>query len=58
MQVGPEETAVIERIVMKEGGLPAELAPIIVQMAKTQNQLLGLRSDAGIPAHGPLATKS
>src|SRR5438128_2514813 len=41
MQVSPEETAVMERIVAKEGCLPEELAPIVVQMAKTQNLLLG-----------------
>ncbi len=41
MQVSPEETAVMERIVAKEGGLPEELAPIVVQMAKTQNLLFG-----------------
>ena len=31
----------MERIVAKEGGLPEELAPIVVQMAKTQNLLFG-----------------
>ena len=36
-----QETAVMERIVMAEGGLPEELALIVVQMAKTQNQLFG-----------------
>ena len=41
MQVSPEETAVMERIVAIEGGLPEALAPIVVQMAKTQNQLFG-----------------
>jgi uncharacterized tellurite resistance protein B-like protein len=39
--VRADETAVMERIVTKEGGLPEELAPIVVQMAKTQNQLFG-----------------
>ncbi len=31
----------MEHIVMKEAGLPEELAPIVVQMAKTQNLLFG-----------------
>ena len=39
--VSADETAVMERIVTQEGGLPEELAPIVVQMAKTQNQLFG-----------------
>src|SRR5262245_30640019 len=41
LNVSEDETAVMERIVVKEGGLPEELAPIVVQMAKTQNQLFG-----------------
>jgi len=41
MQVSPEETTVMEHIVMKEGGVPEELAPVVVQMAKTQNLLFG-----------------
>jgi uncharacterized tellurite resistance protein B-like protein len=41
LQVSSDETAVMERIVTQEGGLPQELAPIVVQMAKTQNQLFG-----------------
>jgi uncharacterized tellurite resistance protein B-like protein len=41
MHVSPEETAVMERIVMEQGGLPEELAPIVVQMAKTENLLFG-----------------
>jgi uncharacterized tellurite resistance protein B-like protein len=45
LQVSAEETAVMERIVMKEGGLPEELAVIVVQMAKTQNQLFGATED-------------
>lgn len=36
-----EETAVMEQIVMREGRLPEELALIVVQMAKTQNQFFG-----------------
>jgi uncharacterized tellurite resistance protein B-like protein len=45
LEVSAEETAVMERIVMKEGGLPEELAPIVVQMAKTQNLLFGATED-------------
>src|ERR1043165_8106998 len=41
LNVSSEETTVMERIVMQEGGLPEELALIVVQMAKTQNQLFG-----------------
>lgn len=41
LEISADETAVMERIVMHEGGLPEELAPIVVQMAKTQNQLFG-----------------
>jgi uncharacterized tellurite resistance protein B-like protein len=45
LHVTTDETAVMERIVMKEGGLSEELAPIVVQMAKTQNQLFGSTED-------------
>ena len=45
LEVTEEETAVMERIVMQEGGLPEELAPIVVQMAKTQNLLFGATED-------------
>ena len=41
LQISADETAVMERIVMQEGGLPEELAVVVVQMAKTQNQLFG-----------------
>src|SRR5437763_9719361 len=41
LQIGADETAVMERIVMEQGGLPEELALVVVQMAKTQNQLFG-----------------
>jgi uncharacterized tellurite resistance protein B-like protein len=41
LQVGQDETAVMERIIVQQGGLPEELAPVVVQMAKTQNQLFG-----------------
>src|SRR5947199_9748571 len=40
LQIDAEETAVMERIVMVQGGMPEELALVVVQMAKTQNQLL------------------
>ena len=36
-----DETTIMERIVMQQGGLPEDLAVIVVQMAKTQNQLFG-----------------
>ena len=41
LNVSADETALMERIVAHEGGLPEELAPIVVQLAKTQNQLFG-----------------
>src|SRR5215510_3415199 len=41
LDITPDETHVMERIVMQEGGLPEELALLVVQMAKTQNQLFG-----------------
>ena len=41
LQIGADETAVMERIVMEQGGLPEDLAVVVVQMAKTQNQLFG-----------------
>jgi len=41
LDISAEETAVMERIVMQQGGLPEELAVVVVQMAKTQNQLFG-----------------
>src|SRR5436190_14595429 len=45
MTVSEEETAVMERIIAQVGGMPEELAPVIVQMAKTQNQLFGATED-------------
>jgi uncharacterized tellurite resistance protein B-like protein len=45
LEVTAEETAVMERIVTNEGGLSEELAPIVVQMAKVMNQLLGATED-------------
>jgi len=41
LNISADETAVMERIVMEKGGLPEELAVVVVQMAKTQNQLFG-----------------
>jgi uncharacterized tellurite resistance protein B-like protein len=41
LHVSPEETAAMEQIVAKQGGLPEELAPVVVQMAKSQNLLFG-----------------
>src|SRR5438477_9775676 len=41
LNISAEETAVMEHIVMQESGLPEELALVVVQMAKTQNQLFG-----------------
>ena len=41
LEIGADETAVMERIIMQQGGLPEELALVVVQMAKTQNQLFG-----------------
>ena len=41
LHVSPEETAAMERIVVTHGGLPEELAPVVVQMAKSQNMLFG-----------------
>ena len=41
LDISADETAVMERIVMQQGGLPEELAVVVVQMAKTQNQLFG-----------------
>jgi uncharacterized tellurite resistance protein B-like protein len=41
MHVSPEETRMMERIVMQQGGLPEQQAVIVVQMAKTQNRLFG-----------------
>src|SRR5438876_11087710 len=45
LEIGADETAVMERIVMQEGSLPEELALVVVQMAKTQNQLFGSTED-------------
>lgn len=39
--ITPEETAVMEKTVMQQAGLPEEQAILVVQMAKTQNVLFG-----------------
>lgn len=41
LYISPEETAVMERIVMERGGLPEAQAVIVVQIAKSQNVLFG-----------------
>jgi uncharacterized tellurite resistance protein B-like protein len=41
LEISPEETVSMERIVMERGGLPEEQAMVVVQMAKTQNLLFG-----------------
>jgi uncharacterized tellurite resistance protein B-like protein len=41
LNISPEETQTMERIVMEKGGLPEEQAIIVVQLAKTQNILFG-----------------
>jgi uncharacterized tellurite resistance protein B-like protein len=41
LDISPEETQAMERIVMERGGLPPEQAILVVQMAKTQNKLFG-----------------
>ncbi len=41
LDISPEETQEMERIVMERGGLPREQAILVVQMAKTQSRLFG-----------------
>lgn len=41
LKISPDEVRMMERIVMKIGGLPEEQAVLVVQMAKTQNILFG-----------------
>jgi len=45
LHVSPEETAAMERIVVTQSGLPEELAPLVVQIAKSQNLLFGATED-------------
>ena len=41
LQISPEETAEMERLVAQVGGLREEEAVLVVQIAKSQNILLG-----------------
>jgi uncharacterized tellurite resistance protein B-like protein len=41
LEITPQETRAMERIVASQGGLPEAEAVIVVQMAKTQNLLFG-----------------
>ncbi|NLV31632.1 MAG: TerB family tellurite resistance protein [Acidobacteria bacterium] len=41
LEISPEETGVMERIVSRQGGLPDEQAAFVIQLAKTQNILFG-----------------
>lgn len=41
LRISPEETQAMESVVMTYGKLPEGQAAIVVQMAKTQNQLFG-----------------
>ena len=41
LRISPEETQAMEGIIVEQGGLPADQAIIVVQMAKTRNQLFG-----------------
>ncbi len=41
LEISPEETRSMERIVTQEAGLPQDQAIIVVQMAKSQNRLFG-----------------
>ncbi len=44
-EVSDAETRLMERIVMERGGLPEEQAIIVVQIARSQNQLFGGTED-------------
>ena len=41
LDISPEETRMMEQIVMERGGLPEEQAVIVVQIAKSQSILFG-----------------
>jgi uncharacterized tellurite resistance protein B-like protein len=45
LDISPEETAEMERIVQQVGGLPEEQAVVVVQMAKTHAALFGGTED-------------
>lgn len=56
-EISPEETALMERVVMDKGGLPRDQAIIVVQMAKTQHLVLGGTEDYAVAREfGRLAT--
>ena len=44
-EISPEETRTMERIVMERSGLPEAQAILVVQIAKSQNVLLGATED-------------
>jgi uncharacterized tellurite resistance protein B-like protein len=44
-EVSPDETRLMERIVMERGGLPEDQAVLVVQIAKSQNALFGGTED-------------
>jgi uncharacterized tellurite resistance protein B-like protein len=44
-RVSPEESRAMEQLVIERGGLPEEQAVMVVQVAKTQNRLLGGTDD-------------
>ena len=48
LEISAEETAEMERIVEGLGGLPEEQAVMVVQIAKTQNLLLGGSEDFSV----------
>ena len=41
LKISPEETAAMERLIEQYGQLPPEQAMVVVQMAKSRNQLFG-----------------
>ncbi|HEU0138663.1 MAG TPA: TerB family tellurite resistance protein [Bryobacteraceae bacterium] len=45
MNVSPEETAQMERLVMEKSGLPEDQAVMVVQIARHQNLLFGATED-------------
>lgn len=45
LNISPEETRAMERIVGEQGGVPEAQAALIVEVAKAQNQLVGTVDD-------------
>jgi len=45
LEIAPEETAIMERVLVEYGKLPSEQAVIVIQMAKSQNKLFGGTED-------------